>query len=108
MLSFFRLPISKENLWKAEDQCTEPTSGTTPSVFLNTTTLTTNRNHQPKRVVPAAAAAATPPLANSFPPPSRYIRVTLYYPLPYPPAGRSSRELGGVGGCTYPHARPLS
>ena len=45
MLSFFRLPISKENLWKAEDQCTEPTSGTTPSVFLNTTTLTTNRNH---------------------------------------------------------------
>ena len=44
MLSFFRLPISKENLWKAEDQCTEPTSGTTPSVFLNTTTLITNRN----------------------------------------------------------------
>ena len=36
------------------------------------------------------------------------VRVTLYYPLPYPPAGRSSRELGGVGGCTYPHARPLS
>ena len=44
MPSFFRLPISKENLWKAEDQCTELTSGTTPSVFLNTTTLTTNRN----------------------------------------------------------------
>ena len=27
-----------------EDQCTEPTLGTTPSVFLNTITLTTNRN----------------------------------------------------------------
>ena len=45
MPSFFRLPISKENLWKAEDQCTEPTFGTTPSVFFNTTTLTSNRNH---------------------------------------------------------------
>ena len=44
MPSFFRLPISKENLWKAEDLCTEPTFGTTPSVFFNTITLTTNSN----------------------------------------------------------------
>ena len=50
MLSFFRLPISKENLWKAEDQCTEPLYGTTLSlsVFLNTTTLTTNHNQATK------------------------------------------------------------
>ena len=51
MLSFFRLPISKENLWKAEDQCTEPTFGTTPSVVFNTTTLTTNRNHVKQALV---------------------------------------------------------
>ena len=65
MLSFFRLPISKENLWKAEDQCTEPTSGTTPSVFLNTTTLTTNRN-QGRRLVTATMGRDTIVLRPSW------------------------------------------